>query len=109
MNDAWLGIGLVLLCSVLEGFAQVCLKKSSAARLQKYFWISLGLTFFAMEAIFYTAALQMLAVSTAYPVGALSFVSVALFSRWLLKETLDTRRWIGLGFILTGCALVAAP
>jgi len=37
---------------------------------------------FIFEAFFYTGALQRLDISTAYPLGALSFVSVTLFSRW---------------------------
>ena len=61
---------------------------------------------FVFEALFYTAALQRLDVSTAYPLGALSFVSVTLFSRWLLKETVDRKRWIGLALIVCGAALV---
>ena len=107
MNPAPPGIVLVLLCSVIEGVAQVCLKRSALAALGKSAWIALGLAFFAAEALLYTAALQTLEVSVAYPLGALSFISVALFSHWLLKESIDRRRWLGLTLILVGCAIVA--
>lgn len=107
MNPSLAGIALVVLCSVIEGFAQVCLKKSALAVVGRSGWIAVGLVFFAVEALLYTGALHILDVSTAYPVGALSFVSVILFSHWLLKEAIDARRRIGLGLILVGCLLVA--
>ena len=108
MNQSLFGIVLVVVCSVIEGFAQVCLKKSALVAVGKPGWVALGVAFFAIEAILYTGALQSLDVNTAYPVGALSFVSVIVFSRWLLKESVDQRRWLGLGLIFVGCALVAA-
>ena len=45
--------------------------------------------------------------STAYPLGALSFVVVALLSRWLLREIITPVRWMGVGLIMAGCALIA--
>ncbi|MBF0461038.1 MAG: EamA family transporter [Magnetococcales bacterium] len=106
MSASFWGILLVVLCSVLEGFAQVCLKKSAMAVVGRWPWLTVGLLFFGLEAVFYSGALQRLEVSTAYALGALSFVSVNLFSRWLLREVVDTRRWFGLGLILLGCILV---
>lgn len=107
MSPVWPGITLVVVCSVIEGYAQVCLKKSALAAVGKSRWIAVALGFFVAEALLYTAALHSLDVSTAYPVGALSFVSVMLFSHWLLRESIDRRRWLGFGLILVGCALVA--
>lgn len=100
------GILLVVLSSAIEGFAQVCLKQAANLPSRKPRWLSLGIALFVVEAIFYSGALQSLDISTAYPLGALSFVSVTLFSRWLLKESIDRRRWIGLGLIVCGAALV---
>ena len=100
------GIVLVLLSSAIEGFAQVCLKRSADLSAGKLRWLSLGIVLFVFEALLYTGALQSLDISTAYPLGALSFVSVTLFSRWLLKESIDRKRWLGLGLIVCGAALV---
>ena len=100
------GISLVILSSAIEGFAQVCLKRSAMATAGKLPWLTIGILLFIFEALFYTGALQSLDISTAYPLGALSFVSVTLFSRWLLNETLDRKRWIGLALIVCGAALV---
>jgi undecaprenyl phosphate-alpha-L-ara4N flippase subunit ArnE len=100
------GIMLVILSSAIEGFAQVCLKKAAVLALRKREWLALGITLFVVEALLYTGALQSLEISTAYPLGALSFVSVTLFSRWLLRESIDRKRWLGLALIICGAALV---
>lgn len=106
MSQAMLGIALVILCSAIEGFAQVCLKKSTIKSLQKLRWLGVGVTFFAIEAILYTVALQWLQLSTAYTLGALSFAAVTLFSRMMLNEKIDPERWAGLALIVLGCTLI---
>ncbi|MBI3529321.1 MAG: EamA family transporter [Betaproteobacteria bacterium] len=108
MSATLAGVLLIILSSAIEGFAQVCLKRSAIVSTAKSRWIVLGVLLFIFEALFYTGALQRLDISTAYPLGALSFVSVTLFSRWMLNETVDLRRWIGLTLIVCGAALVVA-
>ena len=100
------GIILVIFSSAIEGFAQVCLKRSAMLSAGKLRWLGLGILLFVFEALFYTGALQSLDISTAYPLGALSLVSVTLFSRWLLNESIDRKRWVGLGLIVCGAVLV---
>ena len=100
------GIALVVASSAVEGFAQVCLKQSATVVTDKRRWLWLGIALFIVEAILYSGALHFLDVSTAYPMGALSFVSVTLFSSWLLNETISRKRWVGLGLIVCGAALV---
>lgn len=107
MSQTLLGIAIVILNSAIEGFAQVCLKKSTIESMRKLYWVGLGVTFFIIEAILYTVALQWLQLSTAYTLGALSFVAVTAFSRWMLKEKIDLGRWAGLCLILFGCTLIA--
>lgn len=107
MSQALLGIALVILNSVIEGFAQVCLKKSTIEPLRKLFWVGVGIMFFIIEALLYTAALQWLQLSTAYTLGALSFVAVTTFSHFMLNEKVDLERWAGLALILFGCTLIA--
>ena len=108
MSATLTGVLLVILSAAIEGFAQGCLKQSAIVSTRKYRWIALGVSLFIFEALFYTGALQRLDVSTAYPLGALSFVCVTLFSRWMLNETVDRGRWIGLALIVCGAALVVA-
>ena len=106
MSLTLLGIIIVILCAAIEGFAQVCLKKSTVTTLRKLHWVSLGVVFFIIEALLYTIALQWLQLSTAYILGSLSFVAVTIFSHWMLRERVDFERWAGLGLIILGCTLV---
>ncbi|MBF0421771.1 MAG: EamA family transporter [Magnetococcales bacterium] len=108
MNRVQVGIGLVIAASVIEGLAQVCLKKSVLLVERKWLWLIAGVSLFVLEALLYTVALQWLPVATAYTLGALTFVATALFSWWLLREPVDQRRWLGLALIVLGCGLVAA-
>jgi len=100
------GITLVVASATIEGFAQVCLKQSATVVTEKRRWLWLGIALFVLEALLYSGALRSLDISTAYPMGALSFVSVTLFSSWLLNETITRKRWLGLGLIVCGAALV---
>jgi undecaprenyl phosphate-alpha-L-ara4N flippase subunit ArnE len=101
------GLLLAMLCTVLEGIAQVALKKASAGGRWHWYWTGAGLLIFALEALIYTVVLQMLAVSVAYPIGALGFVMVTLMSKWCLQEKICGSRWFGVGMIISGAALVA--
>jgi drug/metabolite transporter (DMT)-like permease len=108
MNATLLGILLVIVSSAIEGLAQVCLKQFAIASTGRLRWMILGISLFIVEALLYTGALQRLDISTAYLLGALSFVSVTFFSRWILHEVVDRRRWIGLILIVCGAGFVAA-
>lgn len=108
MSETAAGVLLVVLCAIIEGFAQVFLKKSALAALRWRFWVALGVAFFILEALLYTKALRFLDVSTAFPMGSLSFVVVAILSQWLLKERVTRMRWIGVCLILVGVGLVMA-
>jgi drug/metabolite transporter (DMT)-like permease len=106
MSVTAFGIFLVVVCTVLEGIAQVLVKQSTIARARKYLWIFSGLFIFALEAVIYTDALRSLDVSIAFPVGSLSFVVVTLLSQWWLGEEINRSRWIGIGLICAGTALI---
>jgi drug/metabolite transporter (DMT)-like permease len=100
------GVMLVAVCAVFEGFAQVCYKKAAHALSRKTLWVVGGTVLFAIEAGFYTLALRFLDLSIAYPLGALSFVAVALLSHGLLHERISPSRWIGVVLILVGVTMV---
>ncbi|MDR3440113.1 EamA family transporter [Telmatospirillum sp.] len=108
MTAALVGVLLVVLCTMIEGFAQIFLKKSSAVCDRRRLWAVIGIALFVIEALVYTVALQFLDVSTAYPIGSLSFVAVTVLSRWMLGETVTRTRWVGVGLIIVGAGLVVA-
>lgn len=124
MSSDTIGISLVVAAAVVESFAQICLKVGAAgghdvpvpldrpapvrwaAISSAKGWIVLGIVAYAVEIFLYTLALYHLDVSVAFPLGSLCFVGVALLSRWLLGETVDRTRWIGIGLIVIGTFLV---
>jgi drug/metabolite transporter (DMT)-like permease len=108
MSPTAFGVVLVLLCTVLEGIAQVLLKQSALIVARKHIWITFGFIFFILEAVLYTDALRYLDVSTAFPIGSLSFVVVTVLSQWFLGEKVTASRWIGIVLICAGTALVVA-
>ena len=106
MTRAWLGIGLVVICAVIEGAAQVSWKLSSRGGPRRPVWIAAGVLFYAIEIALYTRALTLIDVSIAFAMGSLSFVAVALLSRVVLKEHISPLRAGGLLLILCGVALM---
>jgi drug/metabolite transporter (DMT)-like permease len=107
VTGAHFGVALVLAATLIEGFAQVFLKKAALSPGGKTGWRVLGFATFGVEALVYTWSLRFVAVSVAFPLGSLSFVAVTLLSRCLLRETVDRNRWFGIFLILVGASLVA--
>ena len=108
MNTTVIGIVLVVASTLVEGFGQVCLKKSALNIGQRSLWIALGVCVLTIEIVLYSGALRFLAVSTAFPLTSISFVVVTVLSLWLLGEKVALKRWIGVGLILIGTALIMA-
>jgi len=108
MTATTMGVLLVILCGVIEGIAQLFFKKSALAPDGKRLWIGAGVVLFILQALIYTGALQFVEVSTAFPIGSVAFVVVALLSRRFLNEPVTRPRWIGIGLIIVGVSLLAA-
>jgi undecaprenyl phosphate-alpha-L-ara4N flippase subunit ArnE len=108
MSATTFGLMLVLICALIEGIAQIFLKKSVLSHDRRIAWVAAGVTLFALQAVIYTGALWFLELSVAFPVSSLSFVAVVVLSQWLLQETVSKMRWLGVGLILLGTSLVAA-
>ena len=107
MTPETVGMVLVLVAAMVEGFAHIFFKKATLYPARKVFWIALGIGLFSIEVSTYTGALQFLDVAVAFPLGSLSFVATTLLSVWLLGEKVTRTRWIGVVLILVGAALVA--
>lgn len=102
------GVLLVILCSVIEGVAQVFFKKSALVARRKALWVGAGIALFILQALIYTGALQFVEVSTAFPIGSIGFVIVAILSQRMLNEPVTGSRWIGIALIIAGVGLLAA-
>jgi drug/metabolite transporter (DMT)-like permease len=108
MTPTALGVLLVVVSTIVEGFGQTFLKKSALDAARRHHWILLGVAVLIVEVFLYSGALRFLAVSTAFPITSLSFVVVTLLSRWLLGERVTPLRWVGVGLILIGTSLIVA-
>ena len=106
MNPTAAGLFLIVLCAVIEGFAQIFWKLSTRSAETHWRFIAAGVVFYGLEIGLYTFALTLVDVSISFAMGSLSFVSVALLSRLLLKERISLMRGAGLFLILTGAALM---
>jgi len=106
VNRTGVGLVLIVLCAIIEGFAQVSWKMSSKKPDQHWQFIAAGVVFYGLEIGLYTFALNMVDISISFAMGSLSFVSVALLSRVVLKERISLTRGAGLVLILTGTALM---
>ena len=107
MSPTMVGVLLVVLCSIIEGIAQVFFKKSALVTIRKRLWIGAGGALFVLQAFIYTGALQLVEVSTAFPIGSLGFALVAILSQRMLNEPVTGSRWIGVGLIVLGVSLLA--
>ena len=108
MGQTTIGVLLVVVCALLEGVAQVFLKKSVLGAVRWYVWISFGIAILLIEKVIYSQALLFLDVGAAYAIGSLNLISVTLISRCLLREKVTRMRWIGVCLIFIGVGLVAA-
>ncbi len=108
MTATTIGVLLVIVCGIIEGIAQVFFKKSALASDGKRLWIGAGIALFVLQALIYTGALRFVEVSTAFPIGSIAFVIVAILSQRFLKEPVTRTRWIGVGLIVVGVTLLAA-
>jgi multidrug transporter EmrE-like cation transporter len=108
MTGAAIGVLLVIVCAIIEGVAQVFLKMSALAPERRGMWIGAGVVLFILQALIYTGALRFIEVSTAFPMGSIGFVVIAVLSQRLLREPVTRTRWTGIALIIVGVSLLAA-
>ena len=69
-------------------------------------FVWLGFVFWAIEIIAWLQVLQRTPLNVAFPVMSLCYVGLPLASRWLLKETIRPRQWVGIFLVTLGVACV---
>jgi drug/metabolite transporter (DMT)-like permease len=108
MGQTTLGVLLVVICALLEGVAQVLLKKSVLRAVRRYLWISFGVLILLIQKMIYSEALLFIDVGAAYVISSLNMIAITFMSRCLLREKVTRMRWIGVCLIFIGVGLVAA-
>ena len=69
--------------------------------------ILLGLSFYGVSLILWLLVLSKEKLSFVYPLVAFSYVVTVFLSKVILKETVPSLRWLGLGVIIIGILIVA--
>jgi multidrug transporter EmrE-like cation transporter len=106
MSATVIGILLVVLSTVFDSFGEVSLKKSRLDRARQAHWIGAAVAFFIVQMGLYSVALRYLGVGAAFGIASLSFVMVALLSKFVLREAVTPIRWLGVCLIVTGTILI---
>jgi len=112
-SDRFIGIAILLTSTVSEAVGQFAFKRASSrgpvtaagpqlgpfgAIRANFRWIVFGWLSFVLDGFLWSAA---------HPIGSIVFVVVAILSKLFLKEQISPRRWIGIGLVLSGAAVVA--
>jgi len=79
---------------------------ASAIRVARQPLIWLGLTLFAVSAVFWLVVLSRVSLSFAYPFAALTYVLVLLADRIFLHVRVPGLRWAGAALIISGIVMV---
>jgi len=65
-------------------------------------WILAGIACYLGAFVTWTVILREHDLSLAFPITSLGYVTILLASAWLLGETIDPQRWLGVGLISAG-------
>lgn len=77
------------------------------ASLARRKYLILAVMFMAVSFFAFMALVQVADLSFAVPASAGSLVIETILARWILKERVDTRRWMGAALVACGVWLLA--
>ena len=103
---------LVIFGSIISSFGPIFLKKGSAKvtkdiRSFIFNWdIILGVFFYAFGTVIFIPALKAGDLSVIYPLVSVSYIWVAIYSIFLLKEKMNALKWGGIFLIILGVSLI---
>jgi undecaprenyl phosphate-alpha-L-ara4N flippase subunit ArnE len=101
-------IGLIAICAVLSGVAQVFFKLGSEKlsfdiiSLLSNYYLIIGILLYNVSFILLMISFKYGELSVLYPIFGLSYVWVAVFSHYFIHEIISTQKIIGISVILAG-------
>ena len=108
-----MNILLIVFASLLSCAGQLCQKQAAHHGLLKgkwhlLFWLGLSVLLLGCAMLVWLRILQQVPVGVAYPMLSLNFIFIALAARWLWKEPVSVRHWLGICLIVAGVAVMGA-
>lgn len=103
---------VVLIACVIGAFGALFLKKGAGriafnlVELLKNKKLILGVIAYGISTVMFIPALKYGELSVLYPFVATSYLWVTLFSKWFLKEEINSWKWTGIFIILIGITLI---
>ncbi|MEK6941065.1 MAG: transporter [Nanoarchaeota archaeon] len=70
-------------------------------------FVMLGVVLYGLSGIIWIVVLSKLDLSMAYPLVSVSYVLVALLSKFLFKENISKLRWVSIIVIMIGVSIVS--
>lgn len=70
-------------------------------------WAIGGIVLYAVSALFWLIVLSRVPLSVAYPIVAVGYVVVVIYSRLVFREEVSWIAWVGLALIVIGVAITA--
>jgi drug/metabolite transporter (DMT)-like permease len=88
------------------GTAQVSRPAETMIKALKEPLLWAGLTLFGVSALFWLIVLSRVPLSVAYPVVGLSYIVIVALARFVLHESVPPLRWVGVGIVALGIAVI---
>lgn len=99
-------VPLLAACIVLDSGRELCFKKAAVASRRNLGWTVCGMLVWCVEILIWALVLARLPLAIAFPIMSLSYALTPLASRYLLGDRVSARRWVGIGFVTFGAALI---
>ncbi|PDT21223.1 EamA family transporter [Rhizobium hidalgonense] len=105
-------LGLILFCVLAETAREVCFKQAAsdspvlATLIKPLTW--LGIAFWAIELLAWTAVLASVPLTIAFPLMALSYVATVVAGAVIFRENINLRHATGVFLVTAGVACVGA-
>ena len=71
-------------------------------------WLLAGVVIYVIEVVTWLQILERAPLSLAFPIASLNYCGILLASRFILGETVTTRRWLGALMITLGVIIIGA-
>ena len=103
-------LGLILFCILAETAREVCFKQTASedallsALAKPVTWV--GIFFWAIELFAWTAVLEHVPLTIAFPLMALSYVVIVFAGAVIFKENINLRHATGVFLVTAGVACV---